>query len=601
MKYYYINTDSTEFERSPHAEWIEYDYAFTSGAPRNSPDFEGDYRQFGEEGLGKLEPDDICFMYVNGYGVVAIGKVAAPWNGCAYQGDDRWIYKDTDATEYRIPVYWFHTLVDYPISTRELRRIFGWGPNGWPWQSTLGIITNTDDTKKLLNLAEKREPESIQRGIREVISKIEKKSANGDYIYRGEPEHHTKVSSTLYRRYGQGDDVKHLNFNIETIQTHILREGKRYLREENDLEILTQLQHYGGRTNLIDFTNDYLISLFFACDGIPHKSGRVILLDRNKMEKDHIKEPHSPIKRVRDQKSVFVTPPDGFIGREKYKTINVPKYLKEAILDHIEKYHYISANRVYDDLHGLIRIQKLHEHAYIEYFKGVTYHVKNQDSEAIKHYTKAIELHHGHVEAHNNRGVAYHHQGDHDSAIADCTRAIELDRSYAYAYHNRGLAYGGKGEYSLAITDFTEAIELNRNDPDTYHSRGRVYSKKCEYSLAIADLTKAIELNRNDANVHNDRGAAYQGIGEYSLAIADYTRAIELDDNLFIAYRNRGIARLHLAEFKEAESDLQTAKQNGLNVINIFDAIYGSIAQFQDKTGIMLPESIVEVLTATPS
>ena len=41
------------------------------------------------------------------------------------------------------------------------------------------------------------------------------------------------------------------------------------MNESVDFEILTELQHYGGKTNLIDFTTDYLIALFFACDGSP--------------------------------------------------------------------------------------------------------------------------------------------------------------------------------------------------------------------------------------------------------------------------------------------------------------------------------------------
>ena len=46
------------------------------------------------------------------------------------------------------------------------------------------------------------------------------------------------------------------------------------------LKFLTELQHYGGHTNLIDFTTDNHIALFFACDGSPDKDGRIILLER---------------------------------------------------------------------------------------------------------------------------------------------------------------------------------------------------------------------------------------------------------------------------------------------------------------------------------
>ena len=54
MKYYYIDTDRAALGYSPHAKWIKYNHAFTSG----------DYEQYGVQVLGKLEPGDICFMYV---------------------------------------------------------------------------------------------------------------------------------------------------------------------------------------------------------------------------------------------------------------------------------------------------------------------------------------------------------------------------------------------------------------------------------------------------------------------------------------------------------------------------------------------------------
>ena len=49
------------------------------------------------------------------------------------------------------------------------------------------------------------------------------------------------------------------------------------MNETVDFEILTEIQHYGGKTNLIDFTTDYLIALFFACDGHHDKEGRIIM------------------------------------------------------------------------------------------------------------------------------------------------------------------------------------------------------------------------------------------------------------------------------------------------------------------------------------
>ena len=78
--------------------------------------------------------------------------------------------------------------------------------------------------------------------VLEIIHEIAEKSADGDCIYRGEPECYEKVSSSLYREYG----VESEHFDIEAVQKEVLNEAKKYTPETDEFEILTQLQHFGG-------------------------------------------------------------------------------------------------------------------------------------------------------------------------------------------------------------------------------------------------------------------------------------------------------------------------------------------------------------------
>ena len=102
-------------------------------------------------------------------------------------------------------------------------------------------------------------------------------------------------------------------------QEDMLEEAKAYIGKTDDIDetdhigILTQLQHFGGKTNLIDFTDDYLIALFFACDGSHEKEGRVILLKRESDDYVIAPPPRRTIPRVESQKSVFVESPTGFV------------------------------------------------------------------------------------------------------------------------------------------------------------------------------------------------------------------------------------------------------------------------------------------------
>ena len=120
--YYYINTDTAALGYSPHAQWIKYDRAFTSG---DAPD---SYYKYGKRVLGILTPGDMLFMYVSRRGVVAAGWVCEFWDRCAYRGRDRLVYRDTEYTEYRIGVDWCLKVIYDPVRPSDLREIVGWTP-----------------------------------------------------------------------------------------------------------------------------------------------------------------------------------------------------------------------------------------------------------------------------------------------------------------------------------------------------------------------------------------------------------------------------------------------------------------------------------------
>ncbi len=118
-----------------------------------------------------------------------------------------------------------------------------------------------------------RENQNEQSTIDGILRKIEEKADTGEYIYRGEPEHYQehpyygKISSKLYRDFLEREDfdIQAEYFDIEVVQEAMLSVARRFFRKTiQDFEILAEIQHYGGKTNLIDFTTDYLI--------LPHRA-----------------------------------------------------------------------------------------------------------------------------------------------------------------------------------------------------------------------------------------------------------------------------------------------------------------------------------------
>ena len=138
----------------------------------------------------------------------------------------------------------------------------------------------------------------------------------------------------------------------------------------SELERLSEIQHYGGKTNLIDFTKDYHIALFMACDGDPDENGRIILQARTSVE-PYIEESYEPINRVIAQKSVFVRHPEGFIQPNEDDIINIKSDLKESMLKHLRYSHDISVETIYNDIHGYIRDQRNHKRFYEIIYVGL--------------------------------------------------------------------------------------------------------------------------------------------------------------------------------------------------------------------------------------
>ncbi len=419
-----------------------------------------------------------------------------------------------------------------------------------------------------------------QLNVRDIVSEIEERTADGDYIYRGEPEHYSgtpyygKISSNLYRQYLE---IEVDDFDIEVVQEEILADAEAYSHETVDpFEILTQLQHYGGKTNLIDFTTDYLVALFFACNNSfsLKEDGRIILLQKTGELTDWIEKPKNPRNRVIIQKSIFVRHPKGFLKPDDLIIINIPADLKLHLLDHLRKYHGLSTNIIYNDLHGFITNQSIHESAYTEFHRGLSYFLKGDEVENPQEKQEAYER-----------------------AVQHYTKALELKPDLPEGYNNRGNAYREKGDINEAIEDYNNAIKYEENDALSYNNRGNAYFDRGDLDEANEDYNKAIELNPDFALAYYNRGNASIMAGETLKAIDDYNKAIELDPVLTQAYIARGSVWLHMHEWEKANLDLTISKQLGVDIIAEFHNTYENVEDFEQINDVKLPEDIASMLT----
>ncbi len=484
----------------------------------------------------------------------------------------------------------------------------------------------------------------IIKTVAEFHERLYELKKDNNLFYRGQSNAEWQVNCSAFRRLNHKSIEPDLAtpLVIGYLQSLIDRLKMRGLADEENpknLELLAKLQHQGAATGLIDFTRNPLIALWFACNENKEKDGAVHILSssqtkeiNNQNLEEEIEdfynnhgdsnpwlwEPSARGNRTVAQSSIFVF---GVVSIQpnRMDRFLVDKDSKTQIIEELQYTYGIDEESLFSDFSGYAVANSLNKTFDIErsvnYWKekidsanndvekarahfhcGVAYYAVKNSTDAINQFSKTIELKPDYADAYYNRGGCYAKKGEYDKAIADYNEAINLKPDYAATYNNRGGCYAEKGEYDKAIADCNKVINLKPDYVEAYYNRGGCYAKKGEYDKAIADCNEAINLKPDYAEAYYNRGGCYAEKGEYDKAIADYNKAIKLKPDYYLVYYNRAISFLHLQEFGKAKEDFTTAKDKGLDIVNLFNNEYGSVADFESKTSIKLPADIKEML-----
>lgn len=399
--------------------------------------------------------------------------------------------------------------------------------------------------------------ETEQTAISEVLFKlaeITKAASPGRYVFRGEPKYYEDISSGLYRQFKEKLGPADFDgFDIDIVQTEILEDAARYVGEMDSSDLLSQLQHFGHPTNLIDFTPDFLIALFFACDGEPNEDGRIILLEADSAP---IYRMQTPVNRIKSQKSIFVEPPTGVVTPDQ--VIRIPKALKRPLIAYLNNLHDITTTTIYDDLHGYIKNANIHRSAYTAFHVSSQLLKRHKYAESLEHLNQSIALNGRQPASYGNRGYLYLMLEQYNEAIRDLTHATALGFEDAVVYMNRGRAYVEVDRLKEATKDFDQAIKLEPDSLDAFKARGYVYLLQEEWEHARLDFETAIELDPDDSFCHAQRGFANWRLANPEMAVKDFDVAIDLDPTAANSYFWRALVNLELLEPANAIRDLDT-------------------------------------------
>ena len=85
------------------------------------------------------------------------------------------------------------------------------------------------------------------------LGEIVTTASDGSFVFRGEPKCYPEISSSLYRQYKTMLEPLGVDgFDIRHVQDEILEDAVHYTGDLSPHHLLSQLQHYGHPTNLIE-------------------------------------------------------------------------------------------------------------------------------------------------------------------------------------------------------------------------------------------------------------------------------------------------------------------------------------------------------------
>lgn len=206
---------------------------------------------------------------------------------------------------------------------------------------------------------------------------------------------------------------------------------------------------------------------------------------------------------------------------------------------------------------------------------------------SIDSYSSKISGNPNDVDAYFGRALDFTLVQDFTEALKDYTKAIELDPDFAMAYFNRAVVRYKQLDYNMSQAansqdDFSAmsmnlkmgknpAVVRNPVTADPTSAALKEKNRAYEHELITRDYDMVIKLNPGFVYAYFNRGNLRCAQRDFRAAIQDYSEAIQRDPEFAEAYFNRGLARLSQGDANRGIADLSKAGE--LGIINAYSII----------------------------
>ena len=197
---------------------------------------------------------------------------------------------------------------------------------------------------------------------------------------------------------------------------------------------------------------------------------------------------------------------------------------------------------------------------------GTAYSTSGQFEEAIRQYSKALQINPAFISAkknmascYNNQGVKYVEAGQWEKAIGAYTNAMRLmpemeeaRKNLSAAYWNRAVELSKEGKNAEAIKAYQEFLVREPDSRDVHNNLGAIYFRMGDHEAAVAEFEKALKLGSADKN---------QGESEDNVRL--------LTENLVIAHQKRGLAFFEKKSYFRAEQAFKKGLELAPDNVNL--------------------------------
>ncbi len=188
------------------------------------------------------------------------------------------------------------------------------------------------------------------------------------------------------------------------------------------------------------------------------------------------------------------------------------------------------------------RENKLKEKSGVHYRLGNEYYKAGNIADALKEYTKAVEIYPGEPSYHLMLGFAYSARDLDDRAEEQMKEALKLNPMFSEARIGLAYIYQKKGDWDGVIRECREALKnIYYKTPEVaYLNMGIAYYEKGDYAASIESLRKAASLKPDLAAAYYNMGLALEREKKRDEAVAAYRKAVKLRPRYAKAYYRLG-------------------------------------------------------------